>query len=76
MVRLNLAFKCYNNLLSSRAKIMTTRKYNFVSVLAIVAPVKLLISLTSVFAPGLASCVSLNVITQFSDYVKSKILHS
>ena len=55
---------------------MTTRKYNFVSALAIVAPVKLLISLTSVFASGLASCVSLNVITQFSDYVKSKILHS
>ena len=53
---------------------MTTGRYNFVSIILNVAFVGLLISTTEGSASGLASLVSLLVITKFSDQVKIRFI--
>ena len=53
---------------------MTTGRYNFVSIILNVAFVGLLISTTEGSASGLASLVSLLVITKFSGQVKIRFI--
>ena len=66
IVLVNLAFNCFNNLLSSWVDKVTTGTHNLLSVISKVAFVGALIPTTAGSPLGLTYLVALLVVTQFS----------